>query len=46
MAAKKSKNDLPFDKIKIGYIDADVNAVANRQIEKRDNIYGEWSQES
>lgn len=40
--AKKTKNDLPFDIIKIGYIKAKINAVESREIEKRDNIFGEW----
>lgn len=43
MATRRSnKSGLPFEQIKIGYIEADVNAVESRQIEKRDNIFGEW----
>ena len=39
---RKTKADVPFDIIKIGYVDAKVNAVESREIEKRDNIFGEW----
>jgi len=39
---KRKKDGLPFDCVKIGYVDAKVNAVKSREIEKRDNIFGEW----
>jgi Zn-dependent peptidase ImmA (M78 family) len=42
MTARKTKRQIPFDRTKIGYVDADVNLVETREIEKRDNIYGEW----
>jgi hypothetical protein len=43
MAARKTKNTLPFNSVKIGYVDADVIAIEGRELQKRDGIFGEWN---
>jgi Zn-dependent peptidase ImmA (M78 family) len=42
MSKRYNKSGLPFESVKIGYVDAEITAVESREIEKRDNIYGEW----
>lgn len=41
MARRSNKSDLPFEKIKIGYIEAKVNGVEGRDADKRE-IFGEF----